>query len=497
MAERVLEMRNIRKSYGPVSVLRDVGLTLDRGEVRCVAGENGSGKSTMIKILSGIEAMDSGEVELFGKPVPSDPHAIIEAGLSVIYQDFALFPNLTVGENITFLSSVARGARFYHRPALRRLARRTIERMNLRLDLDTPVERLSVADKQLVAIARALANEARIMVMDEPTTALTRKEVATLLRRVADLKAHGVAFLFVSHKLEEIFSICDSVTALRDGTVVAEGPTEAFTQDRLVKAMTGRAVDKQRLARDGTEPRPALLTTRGLLRHGAYEGIDLDLYPGTILSVVGLLGSGRTELALTLFGALSPDAGDMRMDGQPVRFSSVTDAMTAGIAYLPEDRLTEGLFLAQPIRDNIVVSSLDQDARAGWLDSRALTRRAKAAVDRFRIKSASVEAPVAQLSGGNQQRVVLARLMERRPRLIILNGPTVGVDVGSKRDIHEILIALRRDGVSVLVVTDDIPEAIAVSDRIFVMSAGRLTARFDGEEATEQAIYAEVTKEFA
>ena len=482
-------MRRIHKSYGAVRVLQDVDLVLGAGEVRCLAGENGSGKSTLIKILSGVVAPDAGEVSLFGKPVGNNPAAVIGSGLSVIYQDFSLFPNLSAGENVTFLQAVAAGDRTAHWRRRRGLAARTLERMDVTLDLDTPVERLPVASKQLVAIARALANDARIIVMDEPTTALTGKEVGHLLRLVSTLRSQGVSFVFVSHKIEEIFAICDSVTVIRDGQVAAAGPASDFTAPALVAAMTGRAVDSQRLPR---QPRAAsavpFLSARRLSRTGEYRDVDLDLFGGEIVAIVGLLGSGRTELALTLFGAAVPDSGTIAVAGRPRRFRSVRDAMAAGIAYLPEDRLAEGLFLDQSIRDNIVVSSLARNERLGWLDARGLARRARAAAERLRIRLPRIDAPVVQLSGGNQQRVVLARWLEREPALIILNSPTVGVDVGSKRDIHELLIALRAGGTAVLVVTDDIGEALAISDRILVMVAGRLTAELSGDTASEHDI---------
>ena len=394
-------MRGIHKSYGPARVLQDVDFVLGPGEVRCLAGENGSGKSTLIKILSGVVAANAGTVQLFGQPVAgTDPAAVIAAGLSVIYQDFSLFPNLSVGENITFLRAAARHDRLVHRRERRRLAAATLRRMGVALDLDEPVETLPVAAKQLVAIARALANDARIVVMDEPTTALTRKEVDNLLRLVAALKREGVSFVFVSHKIEEVFTVCDTVTVLRDGRVAAAGPATDFTPSALVTAMTGRDVASQRLSRDATAPAVPFLSARGLSRIGEYRDVDIDLHAGEIVAIVGLLGSGRTELALTLFGETRPDGGTLEVEGKPSGFRSVRDAMAAGIAYVPEDRLSEGLFLDQSIRDNITVSSLDRDTRGGWLDVAAGARRAKAAVERLRIRLQSVAAPVVQLSGG-------------------------------------------------------------------------------------------------
>ncbi|WP_102961405.1 sugar ABC transporter ATP-binding protein [Mangrovicella endophytica] len=490
MADPVLSMTGIRKAYGPVRVLEEVGLTLHPGEVRCLAGENGSGKSTLIKILSGVVPADAGSVTIAGQTIGADARQAIAAALSVIYQDFSLFPNLTVSENIAFLKTTAGGERWHRARADRRLARETLARMRVDLDLDMLVELLPVASKQLVAIARALANEARVIVMDEPTTALTRSEVARLAEIIAALKAEGVAFLFVSHKTEEVFAFCDTITVLRDGQVVAEGPTSAFDAARLGCEMTGRAIDTQRLARAAPVAAEPFLSVRDLARKGDYAGVDLDLRPGEVVSLVGLLGSGRTELSLSLFGMLHPDEGTITIEGRPVRFTDARDAMAAGIAYVPEDRLTEGLFLDQPIADNITVATLSS---RGFLSRSALKKRARDAVQRLRIKTPGVEPTVATLSGGNQQRVVLARWMERSPRLMILNGPTVGVDIGSKREIHEILLALSRAGTAVMVVTDDIGEAMALSDRVLVMVKGRITGAFDADAVDEDRLYTEIT----
>ncbi|MCW4115707.1 sugar ABC transporter ATP-binding protein [Aurantimonas sp. MSK8Z-1] len=493
MAEPLLTMSGISKAYGPVRVLENVDLSLSAGEVRCLAGENGSGKSTLIKILSGVVAADGGTVTIAGRRLGNDARAAIDAGLSVIYQDFSLFPNLTVAENIAFLRFVAQGRRWNNIAEQRRLAGDVLARMSVDIDPRVLVETLPVASKQLIAIARALANDARIIVMDEPTTALTRNEVTRLAGIVAALKDDGVAFLFVSHKTEEVFSFCDTITVLRDGHVVAAGAVGDFDADRLGREMTGRSIAHERIARADAPPQPVFLQTRGLTRRGDYADISLELRPGEIVSILGLLGSGRTELAQTLFGMVAADSGEIRIAGEPVAFAHSSEAVEAGIGYVPEDRLTEGLFLDQPIGDNITVASLEQSASGGLLDRRSLAERARRAVERLRIRTPGIEPPVATLSGGNQQRVVLARWMERSPALMILNGPTVGVDIGSKREIHELLVGLNRSGTALLVVTDDIGEALALSDRILVMVNGRITAAFDPRTADEDTLYAAVT----
>jgi len=495
----LVEMRDIAKAYGAVRVLEGVGLTLTTGEVRCLAGENGSGKSTLIKILSGVVAAQEGQIYFDGVPFEGGAEEAIKRGLSVIYQDFALFPNLSVWENISFLRQMNNKGLFHNRFSSRRHAVATLARMQLDLDPDALVEQLPVAQKQLVAIVRALVNEARIIVMDEPTTALTRSEVQKLLGLVRLLKAQGLGFLFVSHKIEEVFAVCDSVTILRDGKVVGDGAIEQFTPASLVEMMSGRAIDSQRLPRDEkTAPTPAF-KIRNLTRRGEFDAIDLDLRAGEIISIVGLLGSGRTELGLCLFGSLPADGGtieDVRA-ARLLTIKSPAQAMDYGIAYVPEDRQSEGLFLSQSIGDNIVISSLEQSIKAGIASLSRLGARSRAAVQRLKIKTPGIAPAVVTLSGGNQQRVVLARWVERQPKLLILNGPTVGVDVASKREIHELLLALSRNGTAVLVITDDIGEALALSDNIKVMVRGRIIASHPATQWTEETLSAQMTGEAA
>jgi simple sugar transport system ATP-binding protein len=495
-AEPSLDIRQIDKSYGSARVLWNVSLALQAGELRGLVGENGSGKSTLIKILSGVVQQDAGAVSVFGRPLGASSAAnAIELGVSVIYQDFALFPNLSVAENISFLKAVAAGDRLNHWDRRRRSAAATLAQMGVELDLDARLDELPVASKQIVAIARALNNDARIIVMDEPTTALTLNEVRRLFVIVETLKRGGTSFILVSHKIEEILGVCDTITVLRDGKVVAQGAATEFSRERLIEAMTGRRIERRSHGRARTKAVAPILSLRGLSRGQGYHDIDLDLFPGEVVSIVGLLGSGRTELALTLFGLLPSHHGEIRIGGRPVTLRSPLQAQAAGVAYVPEDRLTEGLFLNQSIRDNIVVSSLDQNAYFGWLSLGRLSARALAAARKLTIRLSSIAAPVTSLSGGNQQRVVLARWLERRPKLIVLNGPTVGVDVASKHDIHELLLSLARAGAAVLIVTDDISEAVDVSDRILVMVRGRLVTERAGDDVTEEEIYADVTRE--
>jgi simple sugar transport system ATP-binding protein len=494
VGEVVLEAAHVSKSFGPNRVLDDVSLTLRRGEVRCLAGENGSGKSTLIKIISGVLDRDVGEVRLLGDNLAAGAaQRAIDLGLCVIYQDLALFPNLTVLENIAFLRTVRGGDRVAHWREWRAVVARTMARMGVAIDLAARVETLSVAQKQLVAIARALAANARVIVMDEPTTALGHEDVQHLFALVRALRADGVSFIFVSHKIEEIFDICDTITVLRDGVVAASGGIDEFDPRHLALAMTGRLLGEERRAPPLAPEARTFLSVRGLRRRGAFDDISLDIREGEIVAVVGLRGSGQRELALALFGMVPADAGEIHILGEKVRLGNAQTALAHGIALLPEDRLSEGLFLERSIGDNIAAANMASYQRLfGWLDLGAQARAARGIMRDLRIRAPNIGVPVQRLSGGNQQRVVLARWIERSPRMVILNGPTVGIDIGSKQEIHELLLQLSRRGTAMLLFTDDLPEVAALSHRVLVMAAGRLIAAHDAAALDVKALAAEI-----
>jgi simple sugar transport system ATP-binding protein len=465
----------VTKTYAGITALSDVGFTIKAGEAVCLAGENGSGKSTLIKILAGVERPDRGKIVFSGVEQGAlSPRASSDAGIKVIFQDFSLFPNLSVAENIAFSAELGEGARFVRRARMRDIARRVLDRIGVEIPLDTAVETLSVAHKQLVAIARALATEARLIIMDEPTTALTEREVRGLLTIIRRLKADGVAVLFVSHKLAEVLEVCEQVVVLRNGHKVAEGPAGDFDAASLTRHMTGRDV-----VADPPAPLPAdapvLMEVVALSKEGAFSDVTFTLRAGEVLGVSGLLGSGRTALAKALFGLVAPEQGSILLDGREVPRGDPIRAAAAGIGYVPEDRLTEGLFLTQSIVQNIAIGRLEAHSRAtGVLDLSGLLSEARDWLARLKVKTPNPEAPVRSLSGGNQQRVVLARWMARSPRVLILNGPSVGVDVGSKAEIHGIIAELAAQGLGVIVISDDLPEVLATCHRILVMKAGRM-----------------------
>jgi simple sugar transport system ATP-binding protein len=482
----VLEVRNIVKTYGGVKALDDVSMQLVAGHVHCLAGENGCGKSTLIKIISGVERPDSGEILIDGKVQGTlSPVDSILAGIQVIYQDFSLFPNLSVGENISITAQVAQRSKLFSARKARSAAAKIVSDLSLNLDLDELVENLSVADKQLTAICRALVNDARIIIMDEPTTALTHTEVKYLFDVVNQLRDRGVALLFVSHKLEEALEVSQDVTILRSGVHIVSGPAEDFDRQSLTKHITGRDVREVRELSTPSESAHPLLSVKNLTLPGAFTGITFDLQPGEILGITGLLGSGRTEIAEALFGVKPARSGTIEVEGKAVKIRSIRDALKAGIGYLPEDRLTQGLFMEKSVAENIIASSLDSHRSSlRVLDSKRVDATVVGIFERLKIKAANVGALVRTLSGGNGQRVVLGKLLATQPRVLILNGPTVGVDIGSKEQILDILRVEAGQGMGIVVISDDAPELVSVCNRVLVIRQGMIAEELEGKDVT-------------
>jgi len=481
----LVEMTGVTKRYAGVTALDEVDFTVAPGEAVCLAGENGSGKSTLIKILSGVEQPSEGAIRIGGEQMTGlNPRRAAAAGVMVIFQDFSLFPNLSVAENIAFASELSEHRRFFNRRAARETARAVLDRIGVDIPLDARLEQLPVAHKQLVAICRALACEARLIIMDEPTTALTEREVRRLLGIIRRLKEEGVAVVFVSHKLAEVLEVSEKVVVLRNGRKVAEGPAAEFDAASLTHHMTGRVLE-------GASPSAfhgsgeTLLKVENLDKPGAFRNVSFEMRRGEVLGITGLLGSGRTSLAKALFGLVAPASGRITLDGADVPLGDPVAAARARIGYVPEDRLTEGLFLTQSILRNVAVGRLDSHERRGFLDMKGLVGEASDWLARLKVKSSSISAPVTSLSGGNQQRVALARWLARAPKMLILNGPSVGVDVGSKAEIHDIIRDLGAQGLGVIVISDDLPELLATCHRILVMRGGDMVEEIEGGSITE------------
>ncbi len=495
MGAEFLVAEKIHKSFAGVTALRGVDLRIRQGEIRCLVGENGCGKSTLIKVISGVYQQDQGLVIINGKPYQRiQPIEAIREGIQVIYQDFSLFPNLTVAENVALNYQLERRHRLIRWKEVKRIAQGALEQIDVHLDLDAYVEDLTIADKQLIAISRALLQNAKLIIMDEPTTALTRREVDSLFRVVKGLKKQGISILFVSHKLNEVIEIADQVTVMRNGCIVADAEAAEFDQAKITYLMTGRSLAEQTSSKTISKGESPLLQVKNLTRRGGFDQINFDLYPGEVLGITGLLGSGRTELAMALFGLRPAERGQIYLDGQPTKIRSVQDAIANGIGYVPEDRLTQGLFLARSISRNIIAGSYQQVLdRFGFLSTEKIRAAVKRWLANLNIATPSPELPVQSLSGGNQQRVVLAKWLATAPRILILNGPTVGVDVGSKAEIHAILRNLAEQGIGVIIISDDIPELLHHCDRILLMQRGRIVQEFGAGEISENELASQLT----
>lgn len=491
MARSVLKVNNIKKSFAAVDALKGVSLEIAPGEIHCLAGENGCGKSTLIKIISGVYTANAGTVEFDGKTYSKiTPIEAMKHGIQVIYQDFSIFPNLTVMENLAFNSELASKKKIVNKKRMRKIAEEAVARINFDIDLDAKVGNLSVANKQLIAICRALMFNAKLIIMDEPTTALTRREVNALFKIILDLKKEGIATLFVSHKLDEVFEISERFTIMRSGEKIITGNTKDLDDKKFTYYMTGREFENLSFTPVQIDDKP-VLEVESLGLDGYFHDISFDLKKGEILGITGLLGSGRTELALALFGIKKADHGKIRINNQEVVIDSVEKALEHGIGYVPEDRLSEGLFLPRSIGDNIVISKIDKHAHGGGfglLDKKAVKDDIARWVSELAIATPDPDNACSTLSGGNQQRVVLAKWLATEPHVFILNGPTVGVDIGSKHDIHKILQDLANSGMALIIISDDIPEIMANCSKVLIMKDGAVEAVVDPKTTTEHEL---------
>ena len=481
MSEYFLEAFNIHKSFGGVHALKGVTLQIREGESVCLAGENGCGKSTLIKIISGAYKMDEGSIVIDG--VSHDhitPVQSTAAGIQVIYQDFSLFHNLSVSENIAMAYNLSNERKGIFNPKHNQdISKRILEEIGVDINVNALVDDLPIAQRQIVAICRALVQDARLIIMDEPTTALTKKEVDSLFKLIRELKRKRIALIFVSHKMEEVMEVADRVMIMRNGEKVIEGPIDGFDVSKITYYMTGKEI--QTIPFDNTiDKSVSILKCSGLTsKAGSFRDISFSLYKGEVLGITGLLGSGRETLAEALFGLHPCQSGTMELHGKTLRLRNATDAVRAGIGYIPEDRSTKGLYLRASIAENIFSSVMFRNTTAGILNMKALRETAHERSDELAIKAASIDAPANSLSGGNQQRVVIAKWLALNPKLLILNCPTVGVDVGSKAEIHSMARQFAAQGIGVIVISDDLPEILAACNRVLVINHGIITGEYD------------------
>ncbi|CAN7722759.1 sugar ABC transporter ATP-binding protein [Rhizobium sp. LjRoot258] len=494
-AEPLLSLKNIKVTFGGVRALKGVSFEVNPGEVHCLAGENGCGKSTLIKVITGVyKPQDGAEFFFDGQPITAMTPTLAQSlGIQVIWQDLALFSEMTVAENIGFQYAVNGKYGLVDKRAIDNAAEKALARLGVSIDLHRPLKELPISQRQIVAIARALVGEARLVFMDEPTASLTQSETDYLIDIVRNLSASGVAVVFVSHRLAEVLEISDRMTVLRDGALVGVFPVEGMTQSRVTELMTGRNFDNAVVATDHDHER-VVLSVRGLTRAREFENITFDLRRGETLGITGLLGAGRTELALTLFGMHRPQAGEITIEGERVSFGSNRDAIRAGVAYLSEDRLSLGLNQPQSIADNVVMASLDKLLSGGMISP---TKKASVVdhwISALGVKIGRPEDPIRTLSGGNQQRVAIAKWLAIGPKILILDAPTVGVDVGARAGIFEIVRKLAAQGLAIILISDEPPEVYFNADRIIHMVEGKIHATYDPRSVSlaelESAVYA-------
>jgi rhamnose transport system ATP-binding protein len=485
----ILALEGVSKSFAGVKALKDVSFDVRPGEVHALMGENGAGKSTLIKVIAGVHAPDSGEIRVNGELVRfATPREARAAGIATVYQELLLFPELSVAENIYLGHAPRTTMNALDWTKMRDGARRLLDDLDSHdLDVDARVGSLSVANRQRVEIAKALSQDARVLIMDEPTAALSDTDARRLMDVVRRLRDRGVAIVYVSHRMPEIFALATRVTVLRDGAYVGTREIGDITEADLVSMMVGRPVD-QLFPKTDAEIGAPVLELRNIAYRDEVEDISFTIRAGEIVGIAGLIGSGRTELALTIFGITPATSGEILLDGKPVRITDPKQARDLGIAYVPEDRGLQGLIKPQTIRENLSLALLDRISTATIVDRAKESRLARELIQRFGIRARGPEQLVKQLSGGNQQKVVLAKWVATEPRVLIMDEPTRGIDVGAKAEIHALMSRLAGQGLAVLMISSELPEVLGMSDRVLVMNNGRIVAEFDRAEATPDSV---------
>jgi ABC-type sugar transport system ATPase subunit len=487
--ECLLQVRNLSKYFPGVKALADVRLEVEAGAVHALMGENGAGKSTLMRILAGLDQPDAGEIRFRGRAVRlRHPHDALRMGISMIHQELLPFPELSVAENIFMGQEPVRGwLGWIDKPALNRAARRLLDSLGVPLSPPRLMKELSVAEMQTVEIAKALSHRAAAIIMDEPTSAISEREVEALFRIIRELKSRGVAVIFISHKMSEVFRIADRVTILRDGRYVASHPIQELTQEKLIRLMVGRDLGTVS-PRPPNPGGPVVLEVRGFSRAGHFHNVDLELRQGEILGLAGLMGAGRTGLARALFGLDRVDRGEIRIRGRLARITSPRQAIALGLIMVGEDRKLDGLVLNLSVQQNLTLSSLAKCCRGGFIDHRQEAAVADDQIGAFGIKTPHRTLPVRLLSGGNQQKVVIAKTLLTDPSILILDEPTRGIDVGAKAEVYAIITRLAREGKAILMVSSELPEILSLSDRILVMHQGVITARLEPRHTSQEEI---------
>jgi ribose transport system ATP-binding protein len=491
-ADVVLELEGIEKSFPGVKALEQMHLKLRRGSVHALLGENGAGKSTLMKILSGVYKRDAGRILLDGEPVEfENTLAAQQAGVAIIHQELNLCWNLTVADNILLGREKVGKLGYYKQRENTEVVQKLLERLGVsHIDPLEKVNELSIANQQMVEIAKAISVDAKILILDEPTSSLTEKETTTLFRIMKTLQRQGVSMVYISHKLSEIFGVCDEVTVIRDGKWIESFPIEEASRERIIELMVGRPIDMV-FPEPISKPDPSrvVLKVESLHKHGLVSDIGFEVRAGEILGVAGLVGAGRTEMAKTVFGRFQKDEGQVLLDGKVLEISSPATAIRNGVALVTEDRKAEGLFLGLSVKDNIASSNLDMVSdRFGFVDSRQERSVAKKGVEKLNVRTPSITTTVRNLSGGNQQKLIVSRWLAKEIKVLILDEPTRGIDVGAKRSIYEIMRNLAAQGIAIVMISSELPEILGMSDRVAVMCQGRIVKILDREEASQETI---------
>jgi len=488
MSENIIELNRISKSFSGVEVLHEVSFSLRPGEVHALLGENGAGKSTVVKVMTGVYQPDSGEILLSGERVHfSDSHDSRLAGIAAIYQELSLFPDLNVAENIFIGRQPTRKGGRIDWQRLYKEADQLLTSLGVHLDLKTKARGLSIAQQQMVEIARAFSIKARILIMDEPTSSLTLTEVADLFRLVRRLREDGTAIVFISHRLEELFEIADRVTVLRDGFYVDTRLLKDVTRDELIHLMVGRTITNL-FPKQEVKAGEVALKVEHLSRQGVFEDVSFELRAGEILGLAGLVGAGRTDVARAIFGVEPATGGKIQVEGQEIKIDSPQQAIDLGLAYVPEDRQTHGLIPPMNIIANISLPMLREYVRRGWLQVKAERSAAYSYAKQMDVRATNMWQNARELSGGNQQKVVLAKWLATKPRILIMDEPTRGIDVGTKAAVHALMSKLAAEGIAILMISSELPEVLGMSDRVLVMREGRVTALLTRAEATQEKI---------
>jgi rhamnose transport system ATP-binding protein len=492
-ATPVLELRDIHKSFGAVRALRGANLSLHKGQITALVGENGAGKSTMVKTLAGLHQQDRGQVFLDGEEVSfRDPLHAREAGIAVIYQEPTMFPDLTVAENIFMGRQPVRSLRRIDRKAMRQQALELFRQLGVKIDPDRAAQGLSIADQQVVEIAKAISLNARVLIMDEPTAALSGVEIDRLFAVTRTLQERGAAVLFISHRFEEVFALADWITVMRDGAHVATSPAAGLAVDEVIRQMVGRDVASL-FPKQDTVIGDTALEVRGLSRKGVFSDISFNVKAGEIVGLSGLVGAGRSEVARAIFGIDKYDSGAIQVRGQTLKPLSPRDSMAAGLGFVPEDRRKQGLVMELNVSRNLTLTLRKKLSRFGLLTNQAEAQSTKEWAKKLQIKAGAPTSPISTLSGGNQQKVVLGKWLATGPKVLIIDEPTRGIDVGTKSEVHRLISELAGTGLAVLMISSELPEILGMSDRVLVMHEGRITAELSRSEATEETVMTAAT----